>query len=150
TVVMHLKHAYNPGFFLNNQLALNISPLPSRDWNVAAAGGPHLDWTVPANAKKIYDYLGKAGGQVGNFASNPLWKIADGPFVLKSFSPVTASWALTANPGFGGTPKPHIKELQGITYTGITPLLNAMRTGTLDVGPIDFSQLAAANGLKSQ
>ncbi len=150
TVVMHLKRAFNPGFFLNDQLALNVYPLPSRDWNVASAGGPHLDWTVPANAKKIYDYLGKAGGQVGDFGSNPLWKIADGPFILSSFSPVTASWTAKANPSFGGTPKPHINTLQGVTYTGITPLLNAMRTGSLDVGQVDFSQLVDVASLKSQ
>lgn len=42
---------------------------------------------MPANAKKIYDYLNKVGGQVGTFGTNPLWKIADGPFVLSSFSP---------------------------------------------------------------
>ena len=110
---MHLKRAFNPGFFLNNQLALNLYPLPSQDWNVASADGPHLDWNVPANAKKIYDYLSKAGGQVGNFASNPLWKIADGPFVLSSFSPVTASWTMKANPSFGGTPKPYISDAPG-------------------------------------
>jgi peptide/nickel transport system substrate-binding protein len=150
TVVMHLKRAFNPGFFLNDQLALNLYALPSRAWNVASAGGAHLDWKVPANAKKIYDYLGKAGGQVGTFASNPLWKIADGPFVLRSFSPVTSSWTLKANPTFGGTPKPYVDTVQGISYTGITPVLNAMRTGSLDVGPIDFSQLAAVGGLKAQ
>jgi peptide/nickel transport system substrate-binding protein len=150
TVVMHLKRAFNPGFFLNNQLALNLYPLPSRAWNVASAGGPHLDWTVPANAKKIYDYLGKAGGQLSSFSTNPLWKIADGPFVLSNFSPVTASWTLKANPSYGGTPKPYIGTLQGVTYTGITPMLNAMRTGSLDVGSIDFSQIASVPGLKSQ
>ena len=150
TVVMHLKRAFNPGFFLNNTLALNLYPLPSQDWNVAAAGGPHLNWNVPANAKKIYDYLGKAGGQVGNFGSNPLWKIADGPFVLTSFSPITASWAMKANPNFGGTPKPYASSIQGVTYTGITPMLNAMRTGSLDIGSIDFSQLTNVSGLKSQ
>ena len=45
---MHLTQAYNPGFFLNNQLqdTNNVYPLPSTDWNVAAAGGPHLtNWT---------------------------------------------------------------------------------------------------------
>jgi peptide/nickel transport system substrate-binding protein len=150
TVVMHLKRAFNPGFFLNDQLALNLYPLPSRAWNVASAGGPHLDWTVPANAKKIYAYLGKAGGQVGDFGSNPLWKIADGPFVLSSFSPVTASWTAKANPSFGGSPKPYINAIQGVTYTGITPLLNAMRTGSVDVGQLDFSQLVDVSSLKSQ
>ncbi len=150
TVVMHLKRAFNPGFFLHNQLANNIYLLPSRSWNVTSPTGPHLDWTVPANAKKIYDYLTKAGGQLGTYATNPLWKIADGPFVLSSFSPVTSSWTLKANSSYGGSPKPYIQSLQGVTYTGITPMLNAMRTGTLDVGTLDFSQLASVPGLRSQ
>src|SRR5204862_1107462 len=71
TVVMHLKRPFNPGFFRNSQLALKLYPLPSRSWNVTSPHGPHLNWKVAANAKKIYDYLGKAGGQVGTFASNP-------------------------------------------------------------------------------
>jgi peptide/nickel transport system substrate-binding protein len=147
---MHLKRAFNPGFFLNNQLALNLYPLPSQDWNVASANGPHLNWNDPANAKKIYAYLGKAGGQVGTFASNPLWKIADGPYVLSSFNQVNASWTMNRNPDYGGTPKPRLSSVQGVTYTGITPMLNAMRTGTLDIGTVDFSQLTDASSLKSQ
>ncbi|MGH2916217.1 MAG: ABC transporter substrate-binding protein [Solirubrobacteraceae bacterium] len=150
TVVMHLKRAFNPGFFLNDQLATNLFPMPSRAWNVASAGGSHLNWSVPANAKKIYDYLGKAGGKVGDFNSNPLWKIGDGPFVFSSFSPVTSSWTAKANPDFGGTPKPYLSSVQGVTYTGVTPMLNAMRTGSLDVGTVDYSQLNDVSSLKSQ
>jgi peptide/nickel transport system substrate-binding protein len=149
TVVIHLKRAFNPSFFLNNQIGLFITPLPSTAWNVASAGGPHLDWNVPANAKKIYDYLGKAGGQVGTFATNPLWRIADGPFVLSSFSAATSSWTLKANPSYGGSPKPHIDALQGVTYTGVTPQLNALLTGSLDVANIDFSQLPSVPTLKA-
>ena len=149
TVVMHLKHAFNPGFFVSNQLGLNLYPLPSTDWNVASAGGPHLDFTVPANAKKIFDYLGKLGGEVSTFGSNPLWKIADGPFVISSFSPVTDSWTIKANPDFGGTPKPYVNSVQGITYTGITPQLNAMLSGGLDIANIDFSQLVDIGELKA-
>jgi peptide/nickel transport system substrate-binding protein len=149
TVVMHLKRAFNPGFFLNNQLALNLYALPSSAWNVTSPNGPHLDWTVPANAKKIYDYLGKAGGHVGTFGTNPLWKIVDGPFVLSSFSPVTASFTMKANPSYGGHPKPYVHSIQSVTYTGITPMLNAMRTGTLDIGTVDFSQLTNVSSLKN-
>jgi peptide/nickel transport system substrate-binding protein len=149
TVVLHLKKAFNPGFFLNNQIGLNVFALPSTAWNVTSPSGPHLDWHDPANAKKIYDYLGKAGGQLGQIGSNPLWKIADGPFMLSSFSPVTSSWTLKANPSFGGTPKPYIDEVQAVTYTGITPTLNAMLSGSLDIGSVDFSQLVDVSQLKS-
>jgi peptide/nickel transport system substrate-binding protein len=148
TVIMHLKRAYNPGWFLNDQLALNLYALPSTSWNVASASGPHLDWTVPANAKKIYDYLGKVGGEVGTFGTNPLWKIVDGPYVLSSFSPVTASFTINPNPSYGGSPKPYA-SIQSVTYTGITPMLNAMRTGSLDIGTVDFSQLTDVSSLKS-
>lgn len=148
TIVMHLKRAFNPGWFLNDQLALNLYALPSTAWNVTSPTGPHLDWTVPANAKKIYDYLGKAGGQVGQFGTNPLWKIVDGPYVLSKFSPVNASFTFTPNRSYGGSPKPYA-DIQGVTYTGITPMLNAMRTGSLDIGSVDFSQLASVPSLKS-
>ena len=58
TIVLNLDKPYNPGFFLNNQVqdTNNVYPLPSQSWNVAAAGGPHInDWaTNPADAAKIY------------------------------------------------------------------------------------------------
>ena len=149
TVVMQLKKAFNPGWFLNDQLALNLYALPSTTWNVASANGPHLDWTVPANAKKIYDYLSKAGGEVVTFGTNPLWKTVDGPFVLSSFSPVTASFTMTPNSSYGGTPKPYVSSIQSVTYTGITPMLYAMRTGSLDIGTVDFSQLTDVSSIKS-
>jgi len=149
TIVMHLKRAYNPSFFLNDQLEGAVWPLPSTAWNIASAGGPHLNYTVPANAKKIYDYLAKAGGQVASFATNPLWKIVDGPFKLTSFSPTNSSFTLSANPAYSGSPKPSISKLAVETFTGITPELNALKTGGLDIGAIDFSQLGQVNSLRS-
>jgi peptide/nickel transport system substrate-binding protein len=153
-VVMHLDKPYNPGFFLNNNLEdtnFGAYPLPSTAWNIAAPGGPHLDYTVPANAKKIYDYLAKAGGSVATFASNPLWKDVSGPFKLKSFNPTNSSFALVPNPSYGGSPKPIMDEVDVNTYTGFTAELNAMKGGSLDVGLLfDPSQLAEAPALKAQ
>lgn len=151
--VMHLTGPFNPGFFLNNNLSdtNNVYPLPSTAWNVAAPGGPHLDYTNPANAKKIYDYLNKAGSSVATFASNPLWKDTDGPFKLQSFSATNSSYVLVPNPTYAGTPKPVYSQLDVNTYTGYTSELNAMRGGSLDVAVgLDPSQLAEAPGLKSQ
>jgi peptide/nickel transport system substrate-binding protein len=151
-VVMHLTQSYNPGFFLNNNLSdtNNVYPLPSTAWNIASSGGPHLDYTNPANAKKIYDYLNKAGAAVATFASNPLWKVNDGPFKLSSFSATNSSYNLAPNPNYGGSPKAQA-NVSVQSYTGYTSELNAMRGGSLDVAVgIDPSQLAEAAGLKSQ
>ena len=91
TVVMHLKHAFNPGFFLNDQLAANVVPLPSSDVERRhrRRAAPRTG-TSRRTRRRSTTTSSKAGGQVGTFGTNPLWKIADGPFVLKSFSPVTA------------------------------------------------------------
>ena len=154
TVVLHIDKAYNPGFFLNNQVSdtNNVFPIPSTDWNVAAAGGPHLtNWQNPATAKKIYDYLNKAGASVSTFASNPLWQDVSGPFKLKSFSATNSSYVLVPNPSYGGSPKPIMSEVDTNTYTGFTSELNAMKSGSLDIMVgLDPSQLAEAPSLKSQ
>jgi peptide/nickel transport system substrate-binding protein len=148
TVVMHLKRAFNPNYFLDDQLQGLLTPLPSTDWNVDAPG-KHLDYTVPANAKKIYDYLAKAGGQIAQFATNPLWKIVDGPVTLSSFNATNSSFVEKPNPSFGGTPKPAWSQLDAETFTGITPQLNALRTGGLDIATLDFSQLGEVPSLRS-
>jgi peptide/nickel transport system substrate-binding protein len=149
TVVMHLKRAFNPSYFLNDQLQGAVFPMPSTAWNIASPGGPHLNYNIPANAKKIYDYLSKAGGQIGSFTTNPLWKIVDGPFALTSFSSTNRSFDEKANPSFGGSPKPSISALDTETFTGITPQLNALRTGGVDIAGVDFSQLGEVSSLRS-
>jgi peptide/nickel transport system substrate-binding protein len=155
TVVMHLNHSWNPGFFLNNNLNDTNGgayPLPSTAWNVDSAHGPHLtNWSNPAVATKIYNYLNKAGSDVSTFATNPLWKVVSGPFKLTSFSPTNSSYTLVPNPSYGGTPKPRMSHVAVDTYTSFTAELNAVKSGTLDVATgIDPSQLAEAPTLKRQ
>lgn len=151
TFQMTLNGSYNAGFVLYNMLqdTNNVFPLPSTAWNVDSANGPHLDYTNPANAKKIYDYLNKAGGSVSTFASNPLWKDNDGAFNLKDFSATNSSYDLVPNPKYGGSPKPAYADLSVQTYTSATAQLNAFKAGTLDIIGLDPSQLAQAASLKA-
>lgn len=151
TVVLQLTRSFNPAFFTNDELGIgDVAPLPSTAWNIASAGGPHLDYANPANAKRIYDYLSAQGAKVSTFSSNPLWKDVDGPFKLTSFTPVTGSYTMAPNPSYGGSPKPRFDRLQVDTYTAVTPIANALKTGTLDIGPIDMTQLGMIPGLKQQ
>jgi peptide/nickel transport system substrate-binding protein len=147
-LVIKLDRAYNPSYFLDDQLqdANGVYPLPATSWNVDRPGGPHLDYTNPANAKKIYDFLSSQGSDVSGFATNPLWRDVDGPYKLTSFSATDGSYRLTPNPGYGGRPGPYATILIN-TYPSITAELKALRSGGLDVGSIDFSQLGAVHGL---
>jgi peptide/nickel transport system substrate-binding protein len=156
TVIFNLKGPWNPGFFLNDNLQDTNGgayPLPSSDWNVASAGGPHItDWaTNPADAKKIYDYLNKEGASVATFATNPLWKVVSGPFKLQSFSATNSSYVLTPNPNYGGSPKSTANAIDVNTYTDFTSELNAVKSGSLDIMVgLDPSQLPQAPSLKTQ
>ncbi|MGD0197707.1 MAG: ABC transporter substrate-binding protein [Solirubrobacteraceae bacterium] len=152
TVVIHLTRGFNPGYFLNDELESEdgVVPLPSTAWNIAKTGGPHLDYTVPANAKKIYDYLEKLGSSLATFGSNPLWKIDDGPFILKTFNTTNSSWTATPNPEYGGSPKPSISELEGVTFTSQTAELNAIKSGAVDIStPLDPSYVPQAATIRA-
>ena len=134
-VVLKLDKAYNPNWYTETQLNL-ISPLPSTAWNVAAAGGAHLDASNPANAKKIYDYLDSQAKKVSTYASNPLWQVVDGPFKLTQFNPTTDANTMVPNPSYGGPQKPQFDKLQAVYYASSTAEFNALKTGKLNEGGV--------------
>ncbi len=148
TVVLTFKRPYNPAFLLGDQLANTLTPLPSSAWAIDRAGGPQLNWRSPAVAAKIYTYLNKQGTSVAAFATNPLWKVSDGPFALKSFNATNSSFTLQANPRYTLTGKVRFSDLEVSTYTSDTAQLNALASGALDVGTVDFSQLGEVKGLQ--
>jgi peptide/nickel transport system substrate-binding protein len=149
TVQITFKRAYNPAYIKGNQLAYSITPMPSSVWNIAAAGGPHLNWKVAANAAKIYSFLNAQGAKQATFGSNPLWKVVDGPFKLSSFDITNGSFNLTANPSYVLTGKVRFSTLSVQTYTSSSAALSAMRSGELDVGTVDFSQLGEVPALRN-
>jgi peptide/nickel transport system substrate-binding protein len=154
TVILHLTHAVNPSWFTANQLqdaGGGVYPLPSQDWNVDSTTGTHItDWaTNPGDALKIYDYLHQQGGDLATFASNPLWKVVDGPFELKGFNAADGSYDLVPNPSYRLEPKAHTSDISVRTYSDSASMLAAMESGSLDVGTIEpGTQLAAIPGLR--
>ena len=134
TLVIRLKSAVNPTWFEEDELG-PLQPMPSRVWARATAAGPALDFTRPANAGKIYDFLAAASRALTTYASNPLWQTVDGPFRLTSFNEVTGAYSMTANavytgPRGGG----RITRIQAVPFTSDAAELNAVIAGAIDVG----------------
>ncbi|HTW12884.1 MAG TPA: ABC transporter substrate-binding protein, partial [Solirubrobacteraceae bacterium] len=150
TLVLTFKRSYNPAYLTDDQLAYTLFPLPSTVWNVDSAGGTHLNWQVPANAKKIYDYLSKQGASLSTFASNPIWQTVDGAFKISSFNTTNSSFTLRANRAYTLTGKVRYSDLNVETFTSTSSQLDALRSGSLEIGTLDFSQLASAPSLRSQ
>jgi peptide/nickel transport system substrate-binding protein len=143
TLVFNLKSAVNPSWFEDNELAV-LQPMPSHAWAKTSASGPIVDFSSPANAKKIYDYLASRSKASGEWASDPLWKVVDGPFQLVSFNNTTGADSMKANPLYSGPASHMIKTLTAVPFTSDTAEFNAVKAGSLDAGyvpPDDVPQV---------
>jgi peptide/nickel transport system substrate-binding protein len=148
TVVFTMKKPVNPGWFWDDELSA-VVPMPSAVWAKASASGPTLNFTVPANATKIYNFLSAQSKSVNTYASNPLWRTVDGPYTLASFNSSTGAFTMKPNPTYGG---PHVKKmssLQAVPYTSDTAEFNAVKANSIDVGYIPSIDVKQANSVKA-
>jgi peptide/nickel transport system substrate-binding protein len=150
TVQLKLTKAYNPGYFTNDQLQSEVTPLPSTAWDVDATGGPKVDYTQPANAKLIYNYLAAQAKKLTTYATNPLWQDIDGPLKLTSYTPATGAFTMVPNPTYGGPVKAKYATIKYETFTSFEALFNQLVSGTLDIGQVDFSVLPQVSRITSK
>ena len=133
TLVLTLNKAVNPLWFTENMLAL-VQPMPVHAWAKASVSGPVLDFTNPANAKKIYDFLAKESRSTGTYATNPLWQVVDGPYRLTVFNNTTGAYTMAPNPSYGGPHSKIVPTLQAVPYTSDTAEFNAVLSHSIDIG----------------
>jgi peptide/nickel transport system substrate-binding protein len=148
TVVFTLNKPVNPQWFWYNQLS-NVLPMPSHAWARASSGGPALDFTVPANAKKIWDYLNKQAKSLSTYTSNPLWQTVDGPYKLTKFNNTTGAFTMTPNPAYGGPRAKKMSTLEAVPYTSDAAEFNAVKAGSIDVGYLPLSDIKQAGAVKA-
>jgi peptide/nickel transport system substrate-binding protein len=148
TLVINLNKAANPAWFTADALYY-IKPIPVHAWARAAAGGPLLDFTNPANAKKIYDYLAKASGSTSTYATNPLWQVVDGPYRLTQFNNTTGGYTLTPNPKYDGPHSKIFPSVQAIPYTSDTAEFNAVLSHSIDLGYMPLNDVPQLNAVKA-
>ncbi len=154
-VVMHLNGSYNPGFFLNNNLPDTNNVLPAAEHGVEHRRGgraaPRPRRTIRRIAKKIYDYLNKAGGDGLD--------VRDQPAVEGRRRAVQAEVVQRDEQLLHARPQPQLRRLAEADHVAGSGgdlhrlHLRARRgpLGSLDVAVgIDPSQLAEAPALKSQ
>ncbi|PIJ55031.1 hypothetical protein BMH30_01835 [Leucobacter sp. OLES1] len=148
TLVLQLEKVYNPSYLLS-MLEL-IYVMPSADWSIAKTGGPVLDFTKPENAKAIYAYLTSQSADQSTFATNPLWKIVNGPYQLKSFEPTTGSYSLTPNTKYSGPGEHRLAQVDFKAFTSASAVLNQYKAGKLTVGTLDSSFASQIPALQKQ
>ena len=152
TLVVNMKSAVNPTWMEEDILG-SISLFPSTEWAKDSASGPTLDYTNPANAAKIYNYLSSASKSVNTYATNPLWQDVYGPYKLSAFNATTGAYTLVPNATYSG---PHVtpqSNFVGVPFTSTAAQFNAIKSGSIDVSvvpPEDAPQLSSAEGDRLQ
>lgn len=87
------------------------------------------------------------GHGVNTFASNPLWKVVDGPWRLLSLN-ATGKVVFVPNARYSGA-KPHISRFIELPFTSDTAEFDALAAGAVDVGylpPADVTSPAPHPG----
>ncbi|MFD0887445.1 ABC transporter substrate-binding protein, partial [Streptosporangium algeriense] len=148
TLTLSLETAYNPSYLLSMLTLLYV--MPSAEWNIDRAGGPHLDYTKPKNATAIYKYLTKESESQSTFAGNPLWQTVNGPYRLKSFDPTTGSFSLVPNESYSGPGESRLDQIDFKAFTSAAAVLNQFKAGNLTVGTLDSSFITQIGALKAK
>jgi peptide/nickel transport system substrate-binding protein len=148
TVVFNMKTAVNPTWFWQDYIA-SIQPLPSAVWSKDSASGPLLNFTIPANATKIYNYLSGASKSVTTYATNPLWKVVDGPYTLTSFNNTTGAYTMSPNPSYGGPHAAKVSKISLVPFTSDTAEFDAVKAGSIDVGYEPLTDVAQTKSVES-
>lgn len=150
TISFTFDKAYNPTWVIDSELGL-IIPMPAKAWAKSSENGASLDYTNPANAKAIYDFLEKQSSSLSTYQTDPLWQTVDGPFKLSYYNASTGAANFVANTAYTGPSKPHIKELDELAYTSDDAEFNDLLAGNLDVGYVpskDFTQTSKLTAKK--
>jgi peptide/nickel transport system substrate-binding protein len=136
TLVMNLSAPVNPSWFTNNYLGQGpLTPLPIQAWAKTSATGPIVsDWSNPAVATKIFNFLTAQSKDVSTYATNPLWQTVDGPYKLSAFNATTGGYTLAPNTSYSGPHANPMPTFQALPFTSDTAEFNAIKAGSVDVG----------------
>ncbi|HLI24071.1 MAG TPA: ABC transporter substrate-binding protein [Acidimicrobiales bacterium] len=140
TVVMKLNKAYNPTWFLYNQLSL-ITPLPLA-WDRTSLTQPaptsatsSLPDGTRAGAQAVYAFLNTQSKSPSTWVGSPIWSVVDGPWRLTSFTS-TGQATFVPNPKYSGPHKARLAKFVEVPFTSDTSEFNDLRGGGLTVGYI--------------
>jgi peptide/nickel transport system substrate-binding protein len=170
TLTMKLNRAYNPTWFLYNELSW-VYPLPQASWDRLSASGPignydnsaetteevpasNPAWYVPVNPGDassgplgVAQFLNLQSENISTYATNPLWKVVDGPFRLSAFT-TDGFVKMVPNPLYSGSPKPRISAFEEEPFTSDTAEYDALRSGSLTVGYLPAEDLSQKTSLE--
>ena len=147
TLVLNMSKPVNPTWLEED--IIDIGMMPAHAWAKASANGPTLDYTNPANAKKIWDFLNSQAKSVSTYATNPLWQVVYGPYKLTAFNATTGSFTMVPNPTYSGPHANPESTFVGLPFTSDAATFNAVKSGSVDVVALPSADNPEIPSLKS-
>jgi len=150
TLILNLSKPVNPSWFEEDVLSFfgPTVPLPSHAWAKDSVNGPILNFANPVNAEKIYNFLMAQNNSLSTYATNPLWQIVDGPYHLTAYNATSGAFTMAPNRSYYGPHAAHMSEFEGVPFTSNTAELNALKTGSVDAGYVDYTAVPQIPSIK--
>ncbi len=149
TFVITFNAAYSHTWLTYNQLD-QIIPIPQHAWDRTSRTGPvGTADTTPAGARAVYKFLNAESNDLASWASNPIWKVVDGPWILNEFTPTTSYIAMRYNPRYSGPTRPHhVTTLVELPFTNDTAEFDALEAGQVDYGYVPLADRSVIPALR--
>jgi peptide/nickel transport system substrate-binding protein len=147
TITFNAK--YNVNWLFENEMS-QIFPIPQHLWDKTSGQAPigNNDET-PVGAVAVYNYLNNQSHDLSSYGTNPLWKVVDGPWIVKSHSAATGYTALARNTRYSGPNTGQVSTFEEVPFSSGVSEFDALRAGNLDVGYLPPSDLSQTNYLKA-
>ena len=144
TLVLNLSAPVNQTWFTTDILGEGpVFALPSTLWAKTSATSsvvPASGWT-PATMGKIFAYLTTQAKSLSTYATNPLWQVVNGPYKLSAYNTTTGGFTMVPNTTYGGPHVTPMSSFQGVPFTSNTAEFNAIKSGSIDVGYVDYTDV---------
>jgi len=143
-----LNKSYSPAYFTDNELS-QITPMPQQAWDRESATGAvgNYDETT-AGAKAVFNFLNSQSKDLATYATNPLWKVVDGPWKLTSYL-TSGRVVMKPNDTYSGPDKAHLSKLIFLPFDSEISEVDALKEGTLDVGNLPTNDISLRSQLKA-
>jgi peptide/nickel transport system substrate-binding protein len=150
TVVIHLNRSYNPDFYVDDVLYY-VPLLPQHAWDkTSLTGVAGNDDQTAAGAKQVWNFLQKQGADMATFATNPLWKVVDGPWKLSQFQS-NGYYSWVPNKNYSGPAKPRLSKVIFTPFTTDAAEMDTLRSGTtLTVAGLPLNDVGQIGQLKRE
>ena len=158
TVTFTLDATYSSYWFTYNELS-QVTPMPIA-WDITSAtakpgsggcsGASYTSVKTSIGAKGLVDVSAAAkacaavfnfltgkteAGDLGTYATNPLWQIVDGPFRLTAYDATDGGATMVPNKAYSGPVKPSIDKFVMAPFTTDTAEFNVLQGGkSLNIG----------------